>query len=81
MGPLPFLDPPMLRELGLSYSRATAVSVDGFHARHFARLSDGALLAPGKMLHISDILSAFPTQLRAALLAVLPQVTGGFRLI
>ncbi|CAK0875166.1 unnamed protein product, partial [Prorocentrum cordatum] len=69
--PLPVLDPSELRTLSKEYRLSSAVSVDGFHGRHFALLCDEALHclahwfcvmeATGILpLHISWVLMARP---------------------
>eukprot|EP00959_Pyramimonas_sp_CCMP1952_P099058 2070584-Pyramimonas_sp.AAC.1 len=56
-----------------SYKTSSAVSVDGFHCRHFPLLCDEALDCFSSVLSTIEALGCLPPQISAVLLALLPK--------
>ncbi len=76
---LPRLTPGDLREASGSFKRRTAVAHDGFHMRHFAQMSDGALCALAAILEACELLGAMPRQCRLVTAPLLEKPRGGYR--
>ena len=58
--PLPRLKADDIRTISKSYKEASAVSVDGFHCRHYSLLSDQALDCLGAVFSLIEALGCLP---------------------
>ncbi len=76
---LPLITPDEMREASRSFKRRTARTYDGFHPRHFAELSDGALRTLALIFQAVEITGRWPRQLRLVMTALLPKPKGGYR--
>ncbi len=76
---LPSLTPKQLREASRTFKRKTACTFDGFHPRHFAEMSDGALRTLATILQAVEVTGRWPRQLRLVMTALIPKPKGGFR--
>ncbi|CAK0911035.1 unnamed protein product, partial [Prorocentrum cordatum] len=73
LDPLPFAPPEELRRVSRSYPKGTAISVDGFHMRHYAAMSDGALIVLMSMFSIMGSTTVVPHHVRSLMIALLPK--------
>ena len=77
--PLPLLKPEEIRSAALGFKATTAMSVDGFHVRHLALLSDDALEVLARLVHAMESVGRVPPQLRTVMVILLEKPAGGFR--
>ena len=76
---LPIVEPEVIRKVAASFDGNTAQTFDGYHPRHYALMSDGALRCVGLMWAIMEACGMRPTQLQANITAFLGKPTGGNR--
>jgi hypothetical protein len=77
--PLPLLSTEEIRESSRSFPASTSESLDGFHVRHYALLSEPALRVLAVLLQVAERTGLWPTAVRAMLIALLEKVAGGHR--
>ena len=76
---LPALAPDTIRRAAREISTHTATSTDGFAMRHFALLSDDALMLASQLFECMELLGTIPQQLRYVLVVLIPKATTGLR--
>ena len=77
--PLDLITPEELRDISKSYSKVSAVGIDGFHCRHICSLSEPLLLVLSILLNIMESTSMLPRQIKTIVLFLLEKPAGGFR--
>ena len=76
---LPRLPADDIRSACEIYRKESAVSLDGFHCRHFSPLGDPALERFSEVISLMVFLGSLPPQISASLLALLSKPSGGYR--
>ena len=76
---LPTLAPDTIRRAAREFSTHTATSTDGFAMRHFAPVSDAALVLVSQLFECTEALGTIPQELRCVLVVLIPKATTGLR--
>ena len=74
---LPRAQPHELRAASLLFPCGTSLSLDGFHPRHFALLSDGLLTALGAIIEAMEAIGVPPQQIAWLVFAMLEKPKRG----
>ena len=72
---LPAIAPDTIRRAAREFSTHTATSTNGFAMRHFALLSDDALMLVSQLFECVEMLGTIPQQLRYVLVVLIPKAT------
>jgi hypothetical protein len=70
--------PAVIRQVAASFKLRTA-AIDGWHPRHFARLSDASLRGLAALFHIVELMGAWPSSVSQQLTVLIPNAAGGLR--
>ena len=79
MSCLPPVSCEKLRAISSSFSPHSAISVDGFHMKHYRLLSDDGVMALSRLFSLMETLGALPGQVKTVMVLLLGKPKGGFR--